>query len=346
MARLFANVALVALSLAVGLVLAEGAFRLLTGEQVELQGLYGPDPTAGIGLTPGFRGHVRTTEFAYEVRINELGMRDGPVGAKPPGTRRVLVLGDSFVFGVGVDVAESLPKALERHLAVAGLGPVEVWNAGVPGYSPFQELRMLERLAPVLEPDLVLQVIFMGDDWYGNAPRTPPAEARRRPREILAAHSALYRFVDRFVLSRLKGGDHYEAHRRDPAPAFRQRVDAVVNLVERSRAAAERAGATYLVALCPRYTQVYDDAWAKAAVVYRLDPVEYTPEQPNRAFAELLRMRDVATVDLLGPLRDEAKRRRLHFAVDGHWNREGNHFVADLLGREIVGRRLLAASAG
>jgi hypothetical protein len=326
-------------SLGLALVLAEVAFRVVSGEHVELQGMYTGDETIGVALTPGFRGSVRTAEFDHEVSINDLGMRDGPVGAKAPGAKRVLVIGDSFVFGVGVDLEDSLPKALERRLraALPGLG-VEVLNAGVPGYSPWQELQALRKLAPRVGPDVVVQVVFMGDDWYGNARRTPPDEARRGLGERLRVHSALFRFVDRFVLSRLKGGDHYEAHRLRPSPAFAERVDGVVRLLGETRAAAAEAGAELLVVLCPRFTQVYDEAWSKASLVYRLSADDYSPLEPNRSFAERLRGAGFPVVDLLEPLREEGRRRMLHFPIDGHWNRDGNDFVASIIATAVASR--------
>jgi hypothetical protein len=326
-------------SLVVALLLAEGAFRVLTGEHVELNGMYAGDEVIGVALTPGFHGAVRTSEFDHAVAINDLGMRDGVVGPKAPGTKRVLVIGDSFVFGVGVELGDSLPKALERHLRQDEPGmQVEVFNAGVPGYSPWQELQTLRKLAPRVAPDVVVQVVFMGDDWYGNARRTPPDEARKDLAEWLRVHSALFRFVDRFVLSRLKGGDHYEPHRLRPAPEFEARVNDVVRLLEETRAAAEAAGAQFVAVLCPRYSQVYDDAWAKASLVYRLTADDYSPLEPNRSFGERLRGEGFAVIDLLGPMREEGHHRLLHFPIDGHWNRDGNDFVAALIATSVRAR--------
>lgn len=320
-----------ALSAVLGLALGEAAVRVLSGEKVELDGLYSRDEAAGIALTPGFQGSMRTSEFEYQVAVNDLGMRDGPVGPKPPGGGRILMLGDSFVFGVGVDLASSLPKALERRLSSAPREPVEVLNAGVPGYSPFQELHTLRRLAPVVEPDLVILIFFIGDDWYGNSRRAPPEEARRGFVPWLERESVLFRTFDRFVLARLKGRDHYEIHRLTPPAELGERMERVLELLDQVRSTARSAGAPLLIALCPRFTQVYPDAWSKAALVYRLSHEEYSPMQPNRAFGERLAAAGFWYLDLLEPLRAEGERRLLHFPVDGHLNPAGNDFAAELL---------------
>lgn len=213
----------------------------------------------------------------------------------------------------------------------------EVLNAGVPGYSPYQELCTLQRLAPRIEPYLLIQIIFIGDDWLGNERRQSPEEARATIVEQLRIHSVLVRFIDRWVLSTLKNRDQYEIHRRVPTPEFTARMGNVLSLLEETRAVARHYDAGFLVVLCPRYTQVYEEAWSKGRAVYGLSEEGYTPVEPNRLFRERLRTHDFWTVDLLAPLRGEVHRRRLNFRMDGHWNRDGNKFVAAVLAKSVGG---------
>jgi len=79
-------------------------------------------------------------------------------------------VGDSMTFGSGVSYTESLPGMFGGLAAGRdGLQNVEVVNAGVPGYGTAQELLFYERLAPVVEPDLVVLVFFTGNDLQDNA---------------------------------------------------------------------------------------------------------------------------------------------------------------------------------
>jgi lysophospholipase L1-like esterase len=103
-------------------------------------------------------GQLAFTPF-YRVsyRTNSRGLRDGEISAKAPGAYRVLLLGDSVVFGHGVPVEDTLAERLERGLRnLPGLGSAEVINAGVTGYSVDQYLSFLRREGFGLEPDLVL----------------------------------------------------------------------------------------------------------------------------------------------------------------------------------------------
>jgi lysophospholipase L1-like esterase len=92
--------------------------------------------------------------------INSLGFRGPEVAArKPPGTRRVLCLGDSNGFGIGVSEDATFSRRLERWLRASG-EPWEVINAGCPGYSIYQMWRILELRGTELAPDVV--VVYAG----------------------------------------------------------------------------------------------------------------------------------------------------------------------------------------
>ena len=98
--------------------------------------------------------------FRYQVTMNSRGLRDSehPL-EKPEGVKRIVVLGDSFAWGWGVDDGFSFPDVLEKRL-----GPqVEVINLGVPGYSTDQELLWFEREGKLYEPDLVILCLLMND---------------------------------------------------------------------------------------------------------------------------------------------------------------------------------------
>lgn len=75
---------------------------------------------------------------------------------------RVLAIGDSFQFGLGVAAEDALPAQLERALASEG-ADAHVWNAGVPGYNLFQSVRALEYWLPRLRPTVVVLGVLEND---------------------------------------------------------------------------------------------------------------------------------------------------------------------------------------
>jgi lysophospholipase L1-like esterase len=79
-----------------------------------------------------------------------------------PGDRRekvrILCLGDSCTYGLGLPIDQAWPAALDRLLESA-----EVVNAGVPGYSSYQGRILFEDRCEDLDPD-VLVVTFGQND--------------------------------------------------------------------------------------------------------------------------------------------------------------------------------------
>ena len=79
------------------------------------------------------------------------------IGPKPPGERRIVVLGDSLVLAVQVPLQQTFCKQLERRLnGRGGATHYRVINAGVQGYGPVEDALFYERVAARLQPDLVV----------------------------------------------------------------------------------------------------------------------------------------------------------------------------------------------
>ena len=86
--------------------------------------------------------------------------------AKPEGTRRILVLGDSYTIGYEVDQEEAYPAILESYLRRNGFD-VQVLNAGMSGSSTAEELVFLEQEGVRYHPDIVI-VGFSANDLQDN----------------------------------------------------------------------------------------------------------------------------------------------------------------------------------
>lgn len=100
-----------------------------------------------------------------ELAVNNIGFRDDDFQVeKPPGTRRIVVLGDSCTFGVGVHRRDLMPAQLERILNERG-GPLkyECLNFALPGYSTFDERVLYEEIATKYHADVVLVVMCSND---------------------------------------------------------------------------------------------------------------------------------------------------------------------------------------
>lgn len=114
------------------------------------------------------------------VSVNSLGLRDDELAfEKPAGERRILCLGDSFTFALGVRFEDLYVQQLERMLNERHAPPrFQAINAGVAGYNTRQELIYLRTDGLRLEPDLVT-VGFYWNDLVHNGQPLPDLDAPR-----------------------------------------------------------------------------------------------------------------------------------------------------------------------
>jgi lysophospholipase L1-like esterase len=116
------------------------------------------DPILHHSLKPSTTMKRVQSEFQKVYRINSQGLRDEEIRVpKPPHVFRILMLGDSFTFGVGVELHDTFTKQLEALLNQPGSqGRYEVINGGCSSYSPILEYLFLVRKGLALAPDLVI----------------------------------------------------------------------------------------------------------------------------------------------------------------------------------------------
>jgi len=103
--------------------------------------------------------------WGYRIRKNALGFREQEVTLpKPAGLFRIMVLGDSLTWGVGLAPEERYTDVLGMRLRVFyQKRRAEVLNFALTGASTIQERDLLATFAPSVTPDLVV-IGFCVDD--------------------------------------------------------------------------------------------------------------------------------------------------------------------------------------
>jgi hypothetical protein len=156
------NLSLIIVSTLLALFLSEITLRLMGLKPLyaspERDRFWQYDALLGWAHRPGQEGIFETPQFRTVVRINENGLRDREHSyERQNDIERILVLGDSFAWGYGVEESERFSQLLEKSL------DVEVINAGVSGYSTDQELLWYRHEGTKYETDLVLLVLAGND---------------------------------------------------------------------------------------------------------------------------------------------------------------------------------------
>jgi lysophospholipase L1-like esterase len=129
---------------------------------------------------------------APAVATNSLGYREREIGAKTPDRFRILVIGDSYTWGQGLEASARFSNVLESLL-----GPhYEVFNFGTPGHRVSDAVGELDHAA-AFHPDFVLLQLYVNDFETPAMKRPSPLPLLPRDwRGSLDADSVVYRMLD------------------------------------------------------------------------------------------------------------------------------------------------------
>jgi len=138
-----------------------GGFFILKGINAETE----PHPILHHLPRPNSTGHAYVPpDIDHFQEINRHGLRGDNFEFSHPGgeTRRILILGDSFALGKGVEDDQTPARLLENKLTERG-HDVEVLNGGVNSHSPVLSHLLLQQHLAGLEVDLILYFFDMSD---------------------------------------------------------------------------------------------------------------------------------------------------------------------------------------
>lgn len=201
MSRRLRRSLLVAASLVASLAAAELAVRVFLPQPRSWMAIYRPHPTLPtFAVAPGIDEVADDGETRWRVRTDGEGLRLRSDGGRLGSGNSIVLLGDSFTFGYGVDSELCFAGLLEARLAARA----RVINAGQPGYGPCQELLLLEHLFALgMRPSDVVLVVYAGNDVLDAALPTDrevhAGSIDELPswRERLQQNSHLYRLLAR-----------------------------------------------------------------------------------------------------------------------------------------------------
>ena len=198
----FAAIALLLCVLFAG-ALGEAALRLFLPQQESMR-FFASSERYGFELKKGYHQEYGYPNegFVMDVRTNSLGLRDreyDPGELSRSGGLRVLLLGDSFAFGQGVNMQDHYGTKLEAILRGTGL-ETTVIKGGVPGWGTLQETRYAEDHFEIFRPDFVV-ITFCGNDpgddegFLYKLSDSQRGILRFPGKTFLRDHSHLYRFI-------------------------------------------------------------------------------------------------------------------------------------------------------
>ena len=360
-AALQSNAALLCAVIVVQFGLFETGLRLKGGTEAapEFQRLFTTDPRLSYRLRPGATARFKTADFDTQIEINAIGVRDREVGPKRPGERRIVVLGDSLVMAVQVPLGDTFPAQLERRLNRRAEPPdaYRVINAGVQGYGPVEEYLFHRYVTSLVDPDLVILALYVGNDALeaaasadrlgavrhdtpSAAPALPDRFAQWRRRVVrrsmvlqvarLRVTSVLYRF----------GWGHeidppLRAYLPEGSPDIARGLDVTRDAVARLASLTSSQHARLVVLLVPARFQVDDGDFRRLRDSVAQSGKTLERDLATERFKAALNGLGVPVVDALPSLRDAARQSDVFMQSTAHFTPFGHEVMAKILERYL-----------
>ncbi len=235
---------------------------------------------------------------------------------------QVVVFGDSYAFGYGVDTG----AAFWRHK-----NAIQIKAIGAPGYNMVQELLLLKRYASELQGKLVIWFIYFGNDLYDNL--VPNNQQYRSPfvRKTSAAE-------DWQVTTEHVSAAHWP-NRADPL--YYERLAEICSdtmlsecaysacdfLITEAQEICLAAQAKLVLMTIPDAVQLTAQGREKLAN-FAPDPAAFDPELPDKKIKKIASTIGIPVVALKDHLSAKDYKPR-----DPHWNERGHQRVANVIGQ-------------
>ena len=251
-------------------------------------------------------------DFSVDNSVNSRGLREPweSIAADDP-RRRIAVLGDSFVYGFGVEREETFTSLLEQLLPNA----ITI-NMGVSGSNPKEQYAALLKWREEIRPEVVVHVIYLNDLDFCLGYLLAGIHYIPRRDSWVASQSKVFRYVEKTWQSRrayaktieyFSGGETAEQRKKS--------WDEFEKYVTLTRGAVEDVGGEYLLVIFP---------W-----LYQLD--DYPLRHVHARIQTFARALDVPMLDLLDTFEGMNGAALRVDEVDSHPNPAAHRIAADAL---------------
>ena len=310
------------------------------------------------GFVPDSSGVFKSSEWNVKYSIDSFGFRDHDYTiSKPTGTFRILMLGDSYTEGYGVELSESFSKQLESMLNGKSTGTkFEVINAGVGSYSPILEYLVLKYKGMQLSPDVVILNFDWSDPhddqvyselavWNGSdvfAVRQPPPESKSlsaKVRYFMSQHSHVYQFFAKkfsAATSQIVPGDRNSdklIFLRDNLTDsdYNELFNNSVPYLLKIKGLLGEHDIPFVINTYPYALQVSTQAWKSGRKTFFFSDDKVYPAKPFGVVEKFGRENNITVTSSYSYFKAAANQSQLFFDYDGHFTPAGHSLEAKAL---------------
>ena len=362
------NILILIVSLCVVIIIAELSLPLMKSRNIEeavyqarrpvVQGIYGAyHPQLGYVLQKNLH-NVRLSypdQLDYTLGTNTHGFR-GPDWDLSASRKNVVILGDSFAFGWGVQWEETIGKILEKNLQKTDRA-YQVINLSMPGWDIDLIVRSFELYKDILKPVAVVYV-FCPNDLLGSIKKIssteydieyrPQPDEEKKFQAMVARQQPDYRSWNKFYRSSYLKAYHARVIRRlfskrirtslsiDKAPDGYSFNRPIAPPLKAALNEEQKGFALYCLNRLRKdagNSHLYLLDTSDKSILVRKDTAE------NRRWVlrefSLSNKKSVSFIDFESFVRNTKDGRKYYLDFDDHWSAAGHASAADMLWREM-----------
>ena len=281
------------------------------------------DSLLGWAQNPGTSVTFAGRDYSVNVEINSQGLRDQEYSIDKSSKKRMLILGDSFGWGFGVEVNERFSEVIEeRH------PDWEIINASVSGYGTDQQFLYLRERGVTYKPDAVV-LVMSGTDFHNNTvgeeywyykPVFQVSDGRLEVQNVPVPASTLLQRIRRFVFANTYLGHGILGVEWKLMSFLRGRAPSGSILAGNEPAESEEDAVTY------HLVKAIAQTCASQSIQFFVVTGKMSADH-EREIGDLAHQNGIPAL-ILGTSIDSVGS-SLRFPHDEHWNRDGHKFVAD-----------------
>ncbi|MEA3492283.1 MAG: SGNH/GDSL hydrolase family protein [Campylobacterota bacterium] len=292
------------------------------------------DPTSdnyskkfGFQLSPNSEKIFTTEEFRYKSKTNSLGFRTKEIEEKRDDEYRLLLVGDSMFWGVGVEEEDTISAIMEK----SGKTKLSVYNYSVSGYNTVQELIVAKEYIERVEPDQVILGFFIANDIIPNAVTYIDEDGNyRNSAEI--SEEIKEQLKDRFgifynsVIFRIVALSVYVPRLRYQIASSSEVIAKSYILIDQFDKLAKKNSIKFSIVI------FYPRDSIQGGIVEKWSNSINT----GKLIASFCHQNSIEVLDILDYMNTADDKKKYFFKHDGHPNREGNAVIGEAIFRDLV----------
>lgn len=322
-----------------------------------------PDEYRHHKLVPNSYARFEQRDFSYIQRVNNVGLRGKDIEVKKsPDRYRIVMLGDSFTMGKGVEDNQTFSALLEETLnkrrKTGNKKNIEILNAGVDSYAPILSFIQLTRDLEPLEPDMVVlnldvsdlvqETVYRKEAVYGadgEIIRIPGAAREMQLNERIRTWTDRHLYITRYLLfytnklfdykeftvrdmvtqANFELAMHTLAEDTDPREEqWHNMYDSIMKI----KKYCDSKSIKFLLTVYPWGHQVNDREWLPGR--YNAIPLNSTvTDKSLYRIQEYAKNNGIKILNLYSLFRSYNGQHKLYFSYDAHFTTEGHKLMAD-----------------